>query len=168
MELIDVIKNRRSVRRYQDKPVPKNVLEEILDCARLAPTGANGQKWLIGCITDKKLLQQVAGATLYGKFIKDTPACFAVFGVSDHPFASDDGCAATMNIIYGASSKGLGTCWVWGDGAPYADVVRDILHVPRDYRLISLVPAGYAAEKPGNPAKKPLSEVVFWDSYKSN
>lgn len=168
MELIDVIKNRRSVRRYQDKPVPKEDLEEILDCARLAPTGANAQKWLFGCITDKKLLQQVAAATLYGKFIKDTPACFAVFGVADHQFSSDDGSAATMNIIYGAAAKGLGTCWVWGDGAPYSDTVRDILHVPKDYRLIALVPAGYAAEKPSGPAKKPLSEVGFWDLYGSN
>ena len=69
-----------------------------------------------------------------------------------------------MNIIYGAASKGLGTCWVFGDGAPYGDTVRDILHVPADYRLIALVPVGYPAESP-RPEKKPLAEVSFWNSY---
>lgn len=168
MELIEAIKNRRSVRKYQDKPVPKEVLQEILECARLAPTGANGQKWLFGCITDKKLLKEVSDATLYGKFIKDTPACFAVFGIAEHPFSSDDGSAATMNIIYSAAAKGLGTCWVWGDGAPYADTIRDILGVPKEYRLIALVPTGYAADKPGSPPKKPLKEISFWNSYGHN
>ncbi len=164
MEFIDLIKNRRSIRKYQDKPVPKEVLQELLDCARLAPTAANGQQWLIGCVTDKAKLQPIAEATLWGKFIKNAPACFAVFCKADNQFSSDDGCSAAMNIIYGATSKGLGSCWVWGDGAPYGDAVRDILHVPKDYRLVALVPLGYPAESP-KPEKKPLADVSFWNSY---
>lgn len=164
MELIDLIKNRRSVRKYQDKPVPKEALQEVLDCARLAPTAGNAQQWLFGCITDREQLGKVADATLYAKFIRNSPACFAVFCRSDHQLPVDDGCAATMNIIYGAAALGLGTCWVWGDNAPYADVIRDILHVPEDYRLITLVPTGYPAESP-KPRKKPLAEVSFWDSF---
>jgi nitroreductase len=58
---------------------------------------------------------------------------------------------------------GLGTCWVWGDSAPYADAVRDMLHVPEDYRLIALVAAGYPAESP-KPRKKTLAEDSFWDT----
>lgn len=164
MELIDLIRNRRSVRKYQDKPVPREVLGEVLDCARLAPTAGNGQQWLFSCITDKELLKHVADATLCGKFIKSVPACFAVFGKADYRYAVDDCCAATMNLIYAAGSKGLGTCWVWVDGAPYDEAVRGILNVPAGYRLISLVPVEYPAESP-KPAKKPLAEVSFWDSY---
>jgi nitroreductase len=159
-----MIKNRRSVRRYLDKPVPKEMLQEIFDCAHLAPTGGNAQQWLFGCITDKELLSKVADATLYGKFIKNVPACFAVFYARDHHLGSDDGCAATMNIIYGAAAHGLGTCWVWGDNAPYVEEVRKILGVPEQYRLISLVPVGYPAEAPEVP-KKPVTETSFWNTY---
>jgi nitroreductase len=164
MELMEIIKNRRSVRRFDDRPVPKEVLQDILDCAHLAPTAGNAQPWLIGCITDKDQLQHVADATLYGKFIKKSAACFAVFSNANHVQAVEDGCAATMNIIYGAASNGLGTCWIWGNGAPYAEAVRDILHVPDGYKLIALIPTGYPAEAP-HPAKKPLETVSFWDSY---
>lgn len=144
--------------------MPKEVLQEILDCARLAPTAGNAQAWLFGCITDKTLLGKVAEATLYAKFIRNSPACFAVFCHTSHQLPVDDGCAATMNIIYGAAALGLGTCWVWGNGAPYADDVRKVLGVPEEYRLIALIPAGYPAEAP-QPRKRPVADVSFWDAY---
>lgn len=165
MEAISMIKNRRSIRRYEDRPVPKEVLQEILDCARLAPTAGNAQAWLFGCIDDKELLGKLAEATLYGKFIGKSAACFAVFCRTDHQLPVDDGSAATMNIIYGAAALGLGTCWIWGNTAPYADDVRKLLGVPEEYRLIALVPVGYPAEMP-QPRKKPLQDVSFWNVYK--
>ncbi len=160
MDFTTVIKMRRSIRRYQENPIPENILDEILACAVLAPTAKNTQPWLIGCVTDKKLLHSIADMLDYGKFVKDAEACFAVFCEKTEKYYLEDGCAATMNIIYAAAGKGVSTCWVAGDKKPYADTVRKLLNVPEKYALVSLVSAGYAAEQP-KPAKKSVKEVVF-------
>ena len=151
---------RRSIRRYQENPLPDNIISEILECAVLAPTAKNVQPWLIGCVTDKKLLAALADMLDYGKFVKDAEACFAVFCEKSEKYYLEDGCAATMNIIYAAAGKGVSTCWVAGDKKPYADKVRKLLNVPESHTLVSLVSAGYAAEQP-KPAKKSIKEITF-------
>lgn len=123
------------------------------------------RSWRNTLSDDKPLLGKLAETTLYGMFIKNSAACFAVFCRKDHQLPVDDGSAATINIIYGVAAFGLGTCWVWGDSAPYADAIRDLLHVPEEYRLIALVPAGYPAETP-QPRKKALADVSFWNTYR--
>lgn len=165
MEFIDIIKSRRSIRIYQDRQIPDDVLEQILDCARLAPSAINIQPWLIGCVTDKKLLEKIAGITDHGKFIKDCAACFTVFCEKDKKYYLEDGCAATMNIIMAAAAKGIGTCWVAGDKKAYVGEIRKILKVPEKYTLVSLIAAGYPAESP-KPLKKDLNEVTFKDQYR--
>lgn len=165
MDLLDVLKSRRSIRRYKDQPVPEHLLSEILDCARLAPTAINIQPWLIGCVTDKVLLERLASATDHGAFIKNSAACFAVFCEKDKKYYLEDGCAATMNIITAAAARGLGTCWVAGDKKLYTEAVRTLLEVPDSYTLVSLVAAGYPDEAP-EPAKKALSAVSFRDTFR--
>jgi nitroreductase len=165
MDLIDVIKGRRSIRKYQDKPIPADTLREVLDCARLAPTAINVQPWLIGCVTDKTLLERLANTTDHGKFIKGSAACFAVFCEKGQKYYLEDGCAATMSIILAAAAKGIGTCWVAGDKKEYAEAVRRLLNVPERYTLVSLIPAGYPGEAPDRDKKK-LDEVSFTDIFK--
>jgi nitroreductase len=66
-----------------------------------------------------------------------------------------------MNIILSSWAHGLGTCWIAGDKKQYAEGVRELLNVPERYGLISLIPAGYPAEKPAPPGKKPLGQASF-------
>lgn len=164
MDLIDVIKTRRSIRRFKNKSIPEDVLFEILECAHLAPTAINIQPWLIGCVTDKTLLERLANTTDHGQFIKGSAACFAVFCEKDKKYYLEDGCAATMNIILAAAAGGIGTCWIAGDKKEYVDAVRTLLEVPDRYTLVSLIAAGYPDESP-KPAKKSLAEVTFKDAY---
>jgi nitroreductase len=164
MDFTDIIRSRRSVRRYQEKSIPQKDIDDILNCARLAPTAINIQPWLIGCVTDNALLQKLAATADHGKFIKDAAACFAVFCEKSQKYYLEDGCAATMNIIYACAAKGIGTCWVAGDKKAYANDVRRLLDVPEKYTLVSLIPAGYPAEQP-KPAKKEAVEVTFKDRH---
>lgn len=164
MDFTTLIKVRRSIRQYQENPIPGDVIDEILECARLAPTANNAQPWLIGCVTDKKLLASLAEMLEYGKFVKGAEACFVVFCKKDKKYYLEDGCAATMNIIYAAAGKGVSTCWIAGDKKAYADNVRKLLNVPDQYTLVSLISAGYAAEQP-KPSKKSVKEVTFKNSY---
>ena len=87
-----------------------------------------------------------------------------VFALADEKHYLEDGCAATMNIILAASAHGLSTCWVAGDKKDYGPAVGELLHVPKEYTLVSLIACGYSDEKP-NPPKKGLEEVSFRDKY---
>ena len=98
-ELIEVIKKRRSVRKFESKPVPEDIIKDILDCARFAPTAINIQPWLFGAVTDPDLKREIADMTDHGKFIKDCAVCFTVFTDSTRKYFLEDGCAATENIL---------------------------------------------------------------------
>jgi nitroreductase len=159
------IRNRRSVRRFRTDPIPEEVLRDILECGRLAPTARNVQPWLFGVITGQELRHRLSDLAEYGRFIRESPVCFAVFALAKEKYYLEDGCAATMNILLAAAAHGLGTCWVAGDKKEYGPRVRELLHVPSDYTLVSLIACGYPDEEP-EPAKKTLEEVVFRDRYK--
>ncbi|MEE8546989.1 MAG: nitroreductase family protein [bacterium] len=163
-EATQSIKNRRSIRKYKPDPVPDEVIRDIVDCARLAPTARNVQPWVIGVIRDQKLRSAIADLAEYGKFIRHAPVCFTVFVKEDEKYFMEDGCAATMNIILAAAAHGVGTCWVAGHKKDYVSAIRDLLSVPMGYTLLSLISAGYALETP-NPSKKSVDDVVFFDLY---
>ncbi|UCF32072.1 MAG: nitroreductase family protein [bacterium] len=156
------IKKRRSHRTYRSDVPAEDVIRDILDCGRLAPTARNVQPWLLGAVTDEAVRRDIARLAEYGRFIADAPVCFAVFVRADEKYFMEDGCAATMNIIMAATVHGLGTCWVAGHKKDYGEEVRRLLGVPKGYTLISLIAAGYSDDRP-SPKKKPLEEVTFRD-----
>ena len=112
MDIINIIKSRVSIRKYKSKPVPKEVLEDIVKCGIYAPCGFNGQDWAFVVITDQHMKNQISEAARYGRFIKDAGACIAVFYKKKDELAVENACAATENMIIAASAYGLGTCWV--------------------------------------------------------
>ena len=164
MSKTKVIKDRRSIRSYKPDPVSEDIVRDILDCGRLAPTARNVQPWLLGAVTDAGLRGTLADMTEYGKFIADSPVCFVVFVKAEEKYFMEDGCAATMNIIQASAEHGLGTCWVAGHKKDYVDDIRKLLDVPGGYTLISLIAAGYSDDKP-TPSKKSLEDVAFFDKY---
>jgi len=161
-ELVQMMKSRRSVRQFENKPIPWEIIKDILDCARLAPTAINIQPWLFGAVTDPELKRQISELTDYGKFIKDCAVCFAVFTDSSTKYFLEDGCAATENILLACTAYGIGSCWVAGHKKAYADSVKKLLNVPEPYTLISLIAAGYSQQKP-SLKKKSLDDVSFFN-----
>jgi nitroreductase len=161
-EMIEIIKKRRSVRKFEPKPVPEEIIKDILDCARLAPTAINIQPWLFGAVTDPGLKQQIADITDHGKFIKDCAVCFAVFTDSSQKYFLEDGCAATENILLACTAHGIGSCWVAGHGKAYVGSIGKLLNVPHPYTLIALIAAGYSNQQP-SPQKKAFDEVTFFN-----
>jgi nitroreductase len=159
-----IIKGRRSVRSFRDAEIPEEAIRDALECARQAPTAMNGQPWLIGVIREKETLARIAGLTDHGKFIAGARACFAVFGEKKQKYYLEDCSCATMNLILGLWSYGIGTCWVAGDKKPYAGAVRELLQVPASYTLVSLVAAGFPADVAA-PPKKDLSAITFSERF---
>ncbi len=163
-ETIKTIKERRSIRRYQDKEVPKDILEELIDCARLAPSARNDQPWKFVVITNKETLKKLGNVVTTGSFIGDAAACIIVCG-KENGHLVEDGCAATQNILLAAHSLGIGTCWVAGVNRAYNDNAKKILGIPNDIDIVSFIPLGYPDEEPGKPSKKDLNNVIHWEKY---
>lgn len=166
MHALEALKERRSVRVFNANPIPHNLLEELIDCARLAPTARNIQPWEFVVITKKETLQKLGSMASNGSFIKDSGCCIAVF-CQDTKYYLEDGCAATENILIAACDLGLKSCWVAGDKKPYADKVRELLGAPVDFKLVSLIPLGYSDAKPPLPSKKSLDDILHWERYLS-
>ena len=166
MQALQALRKRRSVRIFNAKPVPRNLVEELIDCARLAPTARNVQPWEFVVITKKDTLQELGSLADNGSFIKDSNCCIAVFS-QDTKYYLEDACAATENILIAAYDLGLSSCWVAGDKKPYADKVRELLGMPSDFKLVSLIPLGYSDAKPPLPSKKSLNDVLHWERYVS-
>ena len=163
MDAIDCMKTRRSVRTYLDKPVPKEVIEDIVDCGRLAATAINIQPWIFVAVQDSVVKKRLADITDHGKFIEQSAVCIAVL-CEDTKYYLEDGCAAVQNILNAVRAHGLGACWVAGDKKAYAPEIMEALGAPSDFKLVALIPIGYSDQQP-NPQKKPLSEVIRWEKF---
>lgn len=165
MDAIEALKTRRSIRKYLEKPVSKEIIENIIDIGRLAATANNLQPWEFVVVTDTNIRQQLAEITDYGKFIRVAPVCIIVFS-KDTKYFLEDCSAATQNILVAARALGLGTCWVAGDKKAYADRIRELVGVPSGYKLISLIAVGYPAEEHPEPkGKRSLSDVLHWGEF---
>lgn len=161
IETLKVLRRRRSIRRYQKKEVPAEIIQDIIDCARYAPTARNVQPWRFVVITDEALKRKIAETSDHGKFIADAPVCIAVF-CEDTKYYIEDGSAATTYILIAAKAYGLSSCWVAGDKKPYAEDIRKILNVPSSHNLISMITIGYSSEETtSEPPKKPLKDILF-------
>jgi len=163
-ETIKNIKERRSVRKYKDKEIPKEILEELIDCARLAPSARNDQPWEFIVVTEKEILKKLGDTVTTGSFIGDAAACIIVCG-KENGHLVEDGCAATENIMLAAHSLGIGTCWVAGVNRNYNDEAKKILGIPADLDVVAFIPLGYPAEKATMGSKRGLKEVIHWEKY---
>jgi nitroreductase len=159
-----LIKSRHSVRKFKPDPVGERVIADALECAARAPTAMNVQPWLFGVLKDKAILSEIAAMADNGRFIKDCPLCFAVFGEAKQQYYLEDCCAATENLILALQAHGVSTCWVAGEKKSYAGQVRKLLNVPEGFTLVSLVAAGSPAEI-AITQKKEMKKISFFEKY---
>ena len=163
MDAIMALKTRRSVRTYERLPVPREIIEDVIDCGRLAASANNAQPWEFVVVTAAEMRRRLADIAEYGKFIAEAPVCIVVM-CRDTKYYLEDGSAATQNLLLAAWARGLGSCWVAGDKKPYAGEICKMLGAPEGYRLISMVAVGYPAQTP-HKSKRPVSQVLHWDKY---
>ncbi len=163
-DAMEVLRSRRSHRKYKSDPVPRELIEQIIDAARLAATARNVQPWCFIVVTDPNTRKKIASLAPNGRFIEDAPVCIAVL-CEDTKYYLEDGSAATENILLAAEALGLGSCWVAGDKKPYASTVVKLLGAPESYKLVSLITIGYSADDSQRSIKKSLDEVLRWEKF---
>jgi nitroreductase len=163
MDCIEALKTRRSVRAYTGEPVSRSVIEDIIDCGRLAATAINIQPWEFVVVTDRQTLRAIAAAADYGAFIAQAAVCVVVL-CKGTKYYLEDGCNASQNMLVAACAHGLGACWVAGDKKPYAEKIRRTVGAPDGFKLVSLLAIGHPAEE-SHKEKRPLAEVLHWEKF---
>ncbi|MCD6590881.1 MAG: nitroreductase family protein [Candidatus Aenigmarchaeota archaeon] len=163
-DMLAFIKSRRSIRKYTDKQIDRNILEEIINAARLSPSALNIQPWHFVVVTDKEKLKMISMIVSWGDFIKDCAACIVVCGDKKVKRYIEDCCIASQTIMLAAKSFGIGSCYVAALGKPVNEV-KKILNIPEHLEIVSFIPLGYPAENPEPHNKKPISEVLHWETF---
>jgi len=163
IDAIAAMKTRRSIRTYSKQLVERKIVEEIVDCARLAPTAMNDQPWDFVVITSKEALASIPPMLGHAEFIAN--AAFAVLVLArETNYAVDDCCAATENLLIAGAAHGLGSCWVAGTKQAYGPVVAKAFGAPEDRQLIAIVSFGYPDETPVIE-KRALKDVLHWERF---
>ncbi len=163
-DAISVIMERRSVRKYVDKPVPDEDLKTILEAGRQAPSAANRQPWHFVVVRDPERRKQVAEACSNQTWMADAGVIIAGIGkpaVSEKWYPVDVG-IAMQNMILAATALGYGTCWI---GAFDEQKVAQLLGVPDDCKVVALTPVGAPAEQPAARPRQSLSEFASAERY---
>jgi nitroreductase len=159
-----MIKERRSIRSYLDKPIEKEILKEIIDAARLSPSARNIQPWHFIVITEEETLKRISELVPWGSFVSKSPACIVVCGDKGAKRYVEDCCIASENIMLAAKSFGIGTCYVAALGKP-VDEVRDLLGIPENFEIVCFISMGYFGKNPGPHDKKDLNEILHWERF---
>lgn len=165
---------RRSIRRYGDRPVEDEKLQAVLEAARLAPSWANMQCWTYIVVRDEDIKEAVA-ATLeknpIQKAVRSAPLLIVACAdpersgsVNGQPYYMLDIGISFQQLVLEAWDQGLGTCWV---GWIKEDDIRSILGIPENIRVVALTPLGYPAVLPESPGRRPLDDVVRYDRWQA-
>lgn len=173
MDIFDVIKGRRSVRSFTEKPVPEDLLRKVLESFTYAPSAGNIQPWEIILVKEEGIKRKLAEAALRQYFIARAPVVVVVcanqrmservYGYRGSTlYCIQDAAAAIQNMLLAAYASGLGTCWV---GAFNEELVREILKIPYGVRPVAIIPIGWPAERPSKPRKKALKSILHYEKY---
>jgi len=167
VDILNLLKSRRSVRIYKDLPVPKDLLLQILEAGRWAPTGANLQPWHFIIVTAQETRKRIGEVAKFffikSSHVERAPVVLVLgFDKRKGKYGRYDVTLAGGNMITMATSIGLGTCWI---GAFDEQRVKEILHIPEHIEVIGLITLGYPEEKPEPPPRLELEKIVHWESW---
>jgi nitroreductase len=160
-ELLRIIYNRRSVRKYERKPVPDDVLRAVLEAGRQAPSARNLQPYCLIVVRDPELKRKLVFSE-WNRFIEEAPVVIVGCGDSRAKWAVVDVAIALQNMVIAAEALGLGTCWV---GHFIEEDVKKALKIPERMRVVAMITLGYPDEKPAPRPKKSLGELVRYETY---
>ena len=168
--VLALLRERRSIRIYRPDPVPDEMIVQLLEAGRWAPSASNRQPWAFIVVRDKEILHQVAQHAAYyvvrWAHVAEAPLLIVLCGNRKsriyRQFLREDIGLAGGQIMLQAAALGLGTCWI---GGLDRKAISGILRVPDHIEIVGLLTVGFPAEDPGLPRRRPLEELVHYDVY---
>jgi nitroreductase len=169
MDFYQVLKIRRSIRKYKSTPVEPDKLDRILEAVRIAPSAANCQPWHFIVITDAAVRRSLAKAYPRDWFAAAPVvicACAepeeAWVRMDKKNYADVDVTIAFEHLVLAAAAEGLATCWI---AAFDPAELRKALGLPNGIEPLAITPVGYPDEAPRAFVRKPLSEIVHRERW---
>lgn len=165
MDILEVIKTRRSIRQYTRDSISEEYINKILEAGRWAPSASNTQPWRFIILRSQEVRNKLADTLIWGRFLSQAALGIAVTinpNASSHPV--EDGAAATQNILLETHSLGLGACWIGTYGSMHEASAKKVLNIPKDERLLSVIAIGHPAET-HQGTRRELAEMTFTDAY---
>jgi nitroreductase len=170
MSVLDLLRRRRSIRKYKSVPVEAEKLAVVLEAARLGPSAANLQPCHFIVVKKPEVRESLRAAYKADWFVN---APVIVVGCVDSKVAwrrrdgedywKVDVAIAMQNLVLAATELGLGTCWI---AAFDEDSAKKALGVPKEVRVVALTPLGYPAEQKGSVAdRKSLEAFVHSEKW---
>lgn len=165
--ILKIIKNRRSIRKFQQKEIEKEIIDKLIEALIWAPSAGNLQSRKFYFVFNKKIKKELAKAALNQNFISGAP--LIVVGCADKNiffrygergeslYSICDVSASIENMMLLATELGIGSCWV---GAFNEKEVSKILDLPKNLRPIVIVSLGYPKEIPEPPPRISKKEAV--------
>jgi len=171
MNVKDAIEQRRSIRKYLNKTISEDVIKDLLDAARKAPSAKNTQSHKYFIVKDRDVINKLREVHAFEQsFVYDAPliiVCCADSRLypertkadnSSNNYALIDLSIASSFLVLRATELGLGSVFVaW----VYADKIRKVLGIPEEYIIPFVLPIGYPAENPNPRSRKSLKEIIF-------
>ncbi len=170
MEVYAAISTRKSVRAFQDREVPEEVVSRLFEATRLAPSASNRQEWRFVVVRDSETRKRLALAARGQGFVGDAPIVVACCAETDGHMMSCgqlsypiDVTIAIDHLTLCATTEGLGTCWI---GAFDEGQVKEILGIPRQIRVVALLPVGYPQDPaPVEKSRLSIEKIVKYERW---
>ena len=171
---LSLIEKRRSIRKFQDKPVEAEKVDQLVEAALRSPSSRGSNPWEFVFVTDRARIEKLSHSKEHGSsFLKNAPLCVVVCA---DPEKSDvwveDASIASIFLHLAAASLGLGSCWIQirkrahNGGRSAEAYVRETLHIPDRLSIESIIAVGYPdEEKPGHPKETLLYDKISYNEY---
>lgn len=164
MSVLEVIVNRRSIRKYSEKDIPKDALEKIIEAGRQSPSAANRQPYHFIILSDSEIKKEISG--IFSRFINKAPiiivGCANPNARLTGKWATIDTTIALENMALTATSLGIGTCWI---GSFNEQKIKEKLNIPEDWKIVALISMGYPEEDPKQRKKKETTELFTYNKF---
>ena len=165
MGMLEMIRTRRSVRRFLDRTVPDELVDKILEAGRWAPSGLNNQPWKFAVVTGRAMKEDLSKLTRYSKIVSDARVLIPVFldtGEGYHRIKDAQAVGACLqNMLLEAHSLGLGAVWL-GEIIKSDKEIRGLLGLGGELELMAVLAIGYPAEAPKTAKRKELKDLIVF------
>jgi nitroreductase len=163
MNIFDGIKTMLAVRNYRRERIPAEVVTRIVEAGRLTGSSRNQQQWDFIVIQEPETLQRLGSLVSTGSFIANAPLAIAIV-VPEAAVGYIDGARAAQDMMLAAWEAGVGSNWV---GNTNTREIKELLGVPDDRMIVTIIPFGYPTQPVGKGKKKrkPLAEVAHSEKF---
>ena len=163
MDVLEAIRSRPAIRDFLPDPVPEAILKKILEAGRQAHSQRNRQPWRLVVVQNRETIKKVGALASSGPYIANAPLAIAVaIEGAKNPYI--DATRAVECLMLAAWGEGIGSCWVGGIDRPK---VKELLGIPEETELITVVPFGHPteAEKSQKKVRRRLGKIAFREKY---